>query len=136
MNPAHIEPTGWESHVNNPNNNWGSNIISNVVTARTQTAPYNLLALPVFSDTRLITNDLTDTMIYPITREIFTDPILASDGNNYERIAITTGLTGNHYSTLTNKHLDTKTLHSNITVQNILMNIYERTPQKVIPCIP
>ena len=41
------------------------------------------------SNTRQIPNDLRDGLIFPIAREIFKDPVLASDGNTCERLAIT-----------------------------------------------
>ena len=65
---------------------WGSACI--------QIAPYILPALQL-SDTRRIPNDLKDDLICPITREVFKDPVLASDGNTYEQLVITTWLKGN-----------------------------------------
>ena len=62
----------------------------------------------MFSDTRLLNNGLKDDLICPATREIFTDPGLASDGNTYEPLAITTWLKGNHNSPITSQHLKKK----------------------------
>ena len=99
-----INPGRGSNVTSNINSGWGTNITSNEVSACTHIPPYILPALQL-SDTRLITNNLRDDLICPITRDVFKDPILANDGNTYEKNSITTWLKNKHKSILTNQRL-------------------------------
>ena len=100
MNVSRSLDIGWEHHVNrlnsglgsnttlNKNSDWVTNITSNEGSAYTHIPSYTLPALQL-SEPRQITNDLRDDLICPITIEIFKEPVLASDVNNYEQYSIT-----------------------------------------------
>ena len=71
-----------------------------------------------------------DDLIFPITRKLFKDPVLASDVHNYDRDAITACLEKSKQTPLINEVLGNNILNSNITVRKLLMNLAARTPQK------
>ena len=72
-------------------------------------------------------NDLRDDLVCSIAREIFTDPVVASDGSNYERDTIITWLMNKYQAPITNQHLDNTIFSSNITIQKLLINLSART---------
>lgn len=56
----------------------------------------------------------------PITQEIFVDPVMADDGNTYERAAIESWLLKHDTSPLTNVKLNSKYLVPNLTVKKLV----------------
>ena len=92
--------TGWQRHDNFTSSSWGNNtnsttnsgwvanISSNEVSAGVPNPTYILPTLEL-SDTSEIPIDLKDYLICPITREMFKDPVLVSDGYTYDRDVIT-----------------------------------------------
>ena len=67
--------------------------------------------------------------ICSITVEIMTDPVFTSDGNSYERAAITEWLRTHDTSPRTGAVLANKTLVPNITLRNIIRNFLEAHPE-------
>ena len=59
-------------------------------------------------------------MSCPITQEIMVDPVMAADGNTYERKAIRDWFENNNTSPLTGCELKDKTLHENRAVRDIV----------------
>ena len=96
MNEARSLENSLERHVistncglgsnthSNINSGWGTNSASNERSACTQLAPYILPALQLFN-TRQVPNDLRDVLMCPIAKDIFTDHVVARDGNTYQR---------------------------------------------------
>jgi hypothetical protein len=70
-------------------------------------------------DNTLIEIDEKD-LICPITRMIFNEPVMATDGYFYERQKIEAWLEGNNTSPMTGMQLESKNLYSNIIFQNIV----------------
>ena len=56
----------------------------------------------------------------PITRDIMTDPVVASDGHTYERGAIKRWLEENDTSPMTNEFLDSHYVYPNHAVRSII----------------
>ncbi len=56
--------------------------------------------------------------VCPLTREIFTDPVITKDGHTYERAAIEMWLANHDTSPLTNTRLADKSLTPNISLRN------------------
>tara|TARA_B100001121_G_scaffold307466_1_gene329051 strand:- start:2073 stop:4199 length:2127 start_codon:yes stop_codon:yes gene_type:complete len=65
-------------------------------------------------------------IICPITQEIIVDPVILSDGQTYEREAITQWLRTSSKSPITGLPLDNRTLIPNIALKNIIENIVEQ----------
>ena len=68
------------------NSGWGGNSLSNERSAGGTSSTYRLPALDF--DTGKISGSLAQKLMCPIAHDIFKDPVLASDGNTYERWAI------------------------------------------------
>jgi hypothetical protein len=64
-----------------------------------------------------------DDLTCPITKEIFRDPVICSDGFTYERYAIETYLRINKISPMTAVVLDNTKLIPNISMRNIIRSI-------------
>lgn len=64
--------------------------------------------------------DYVGLLCCPITHEIFCDPVMATDGNTYERKAIQEWFSKNSTSPLTNMELKDKTLTPNHLVKRIV----------------
>ena len=60
------------------------------------------------------------SMVCPITHEVFRDPVVASDGHTYERIAIERWLEAHNTSPVTNEALRGRTLHENVLARNVI----------------
>lgn len=61
------------------------------------------------------------SFVCPITHDIFYDPVLASDGHTYERVAIDEWLwTGRITSPVTNERLLDGTVHDNVALRNVI----------------
>ncbi len=56
----------------------------------------------------------------PISLELMTDPVVASDGCTYERESITRWLSEHNTSPTTNVQLQPRTLHSNRAIRNLI----------------
>ena len=66
-----------------------------------------------------------------ITHEIFKDPVLASEGNTYERWAINNWIKTYKKSPPTNEILDNNILNNNIAVRQMLTTLVESIPPEV-----
>ena len=64
-----------------------------------------LSASSIASPARLRSKDIPDVLICPITHEMMTDPVIASDGHTYERKAILSWFSKHTTSPMTNKEL-------------------------------
>jgi len=62
----------------------------------------------------------------PITGELFTDPVVASDGHTYERSAITEWLESHQTSPLTRSWLSTTDLQPNFALKSLLEDWHTR----------
>ena len=62
----------------------------------------------------------------PITQMLFVDPVVATDGNTYERQAIEIWLKNNSKSPLTNLKLESKNLTSNTILKKIMNDFIEK----------
>lgn len=72
--------------------------------------------------------DLTDigSFICPITRSIFYNPVITSDGHTYERYAIEEWFKYNNTSPNTNKKLDNLVLIPNIVLRQSIIEYKEK----------
>jgi len=61
-----------------------------------------------------------DSLICPITLELFRDPVLAEDGHTYEREAITQWIQNNGRSPLTDQPLSLQRLYPNHAIQKLI----------------
>jgi len=61
--------------------------------------------------------------ICPITQSLFVDPVVAADGNTYERTAIEKWLAAHSTSPLNNEELPSKTVYPSITVRQAVTGI-------------
>eukprot|EP00112_Aurelia_sp_Birch-Aquarium-sp1_P006514 Seg1718.3 transcript_id=Seg1718.3/GoldUCD/mRNA.D3Y31 product="WD repeat SAM and U-box domain-containing protein 1" protein_id=Seg1718.3/GoldUCD/D3Y31 len=70
-----------------------------------------------------------DEFLCPITREIMSDPVIASDGFSYERAAITGWIeSGKVTSPMTNAPLSNPTLTPNRSLKNAIMRSFSTAP--------
>ena len=67
----------------------------------------------------------------PITTEIFYDPVIASDGQTYEKAAIEEWLKSHDKSPLTGVALDTKKLIPNFVMKKLISSFYEERKQEI-----
>eukprot|EP00825_Cyclidium_porcatum_P045184 TRINITY_DN67_c0_g4_i1.p1 TRINITY_DN67_c0_g4~~TRINITY_DN67_c0_g4_i1.p1 ORF type:complete len:405 (-),score=83.82 TRINITY_DN67_c0_g4_i1:155-1369(-) len=65
---------------------------------------------------------IPDDFYCPITQEIFVDPVMAEDGNTYERVAIEAWFQKHDTSPLTNQQLTSKHLVQNLTVKKLVQD--------------
>eukprot|EP01117_Protostelium_nocturnum_P017755 TRINITY_DN7282_c0_g4_i1.p1 TRINITY_DN7282_c0_g4~~TRINITY_DN7282_c0_g4_i1.p1 ORF type:complete len:178 (-),score=59.55 TRINITY_DN7282_c0_g4_i1:112-645(-) len=80
---------------------------------------------PKAKDSTIDENDL----ICPITGEFMKDPVMAADGHNYERTAITKWLTTKLTSPITNERLKRKTVYPNHRLKAIINSHLENKAQ-------
>lgn len=59
----------------------------------------------------------------PITKKVFTDPVIAHDGGTYERIAIEDWFKHSLRSPITHEVLLNKTLIPNLSIKNIILEL-------------
>ncbi|CAF0965578.1 unnamed protein product [Rotaria sordida] len=72
-------------------------------------------------------NNMLDCFTCPLTKEIFHDPVVLSDGFTYERSAIQQWLDlGNRRSPMTNIELTNVTLVPNMVIKQALSELYEK----------
>ncbi|CAF1169032.1 unnamed protein product [Didymodactylos carnosus] len=71
-----------------------------------------------------------DSLICPITFEVFRDPVVAEDGHTYERQAITDWIKKDGTSPITRQKLTIDTLRPNYTVKKIVEEIENNQQQK------
>ena len=71
-----------------------------------------------------------DSLICPITLELFRDPVLALDGHTYERKAIEDWIRQNGTSPLTRQELSLGHLYSNLLVKNLVADFEKSLEQK------
>jgi len=76
-----------------------------------------------------LSNVVPDEFLCPITREIMTDPVIASDGFSYERSAISGWIeSGKITSPMTNSPLSNPTLTPNRSLKNAIMRYFVNSP--------
>jgi len=71
-------------------------------------------------------DEIPKELLCPITKRLFYAPVIAADGNTYERIAIETWMSNIEVSPLTGIKLDNKDLVPNLTFSKIVKNLYEK----------
>ncbi|CAF1086367.1 unnamed protein product [Didymodactylos carnosus] len=76
-----------------------------------------------------MSNSLEDSLICPITYELFKDPVVAEDGHTYEKDAIIAWIKKGGTSPLTHQKLAVETLRPNYVVKK-LVDAFEQTIQK------
>jgi len=77
-----------------------------------------------------IREDLPENYLCPITQEVMTDPVVAADGQTYQRESITEWLTrGKRKSPLTGAMLSHTILLDNIFAKNVIREFLERRPE-------
>ncbi len=65
--------------------------------------------------------NIPDHHLCPITQEVMTDPVIASDGQTYERKSITEWLSrGNRRSPLTGTNLSSPVIYENVFARKTL----------------
>ena len=116
------------------NSGRGGNRVSNEGSARDTRPTYRLPFLDL--DTSKTSGPLAQSLICPITHDVFKDLILGSDGNTYERVAINNCLKTSKKSPLTNEVLDNNILKSNVAVCQMLTSLAESTPPEVETVCP
>lgn len=74
--------------------------------------------------------EIPDKYLCPITKELMTDPVIAADGQTYQRESITEWIRrGNRKSPLTDSILTYTILIDNITAKNIIRDFLEKHPE-------
>ncbi len=73
---------------------------------------------------------MPDDLLCPITHEIIIDPVIASDGHTYERVAIEEWFKTNDTSPF-NIHLPHKYLNHSIDIKNRIHNFLKEHPQYI-----
>jgi hypothetical protein len=68
-----------------------------------------------------------DEFLCPITQEIMFDPVVASDGRTYERIAIQTWLSTKNTSPMTKEPIIDKTLRTNWAIRSAIQRFLDRS---------
>lgn len=63
---------------------------------------------------------MTDSLICPITQQLFSMPVIADDGYTYEESAIVTWIQQNHTSPMTKQHLSVDSLRPNRLIKNLI----------------
>ncbi|CAF1052193.1 unnamed protein product [Rotaria magnacalcarata] len=63
---------------------------------------------------------MTDSLICPITQEIFSVPVIADDGYTYEESAIVAWIQENHTSPMTRQPLSIESLRPNRVIKNLI----------------
>ena len=66
------------------------------------------------------TDKVPDDFLCPITQEIFSEPVMADDGNTYEKSAIEAWFLYHDTSPLTNVKLATKKIIPNLTLKKLI----------------
>jgi len=69
---------------------------------------------------------LTESYFCPLTKELFIDPVVTSDGNTFERHAIEQWLRTNDASPLTKEKLENKLLFPNPLIQKHILDHYNK----------
>ena len=65
-------------------------------------------------------HQITDSLICPITQQLFLTPVLAEDGYTYEESAIVAWIQQNHTSPMTRKPLSVEGLHPNRIIKDLI----------------
>ncbi len=66
-----------------------------------------------------------NSLLCPITLEMFIEPVIGSDGHTYERSAIVDWLHRNKISPMTYEPMSINSLRSNLAVKNIIEELLE-----------
>ncbi|CAF1690039.1 unnamed protein product, partial [Adineta ricciae] len=61
-----------------------------------------------------------DSLICPITKQLFSVPVIADDGYTYEESAIVSWIQENHTSPMTRQALNLRNLRPNRTIKNLV----------------
>src|SRR5258708_2976276 len=69
-----------------------------------------------------------DLLVCPLTHEIFFDPVIAQDGQIYERIVIDEWFRNNNTSPITRTNID-PTLTECYTIKNIITTLLKQHPE-------
>ena len=69
---------------------------------------------------------LTESYFCPLTKELFIDAVMTSDGNTFEKHAIEEWLKTSEVSPLTHEKLDSKFLMPNPIVQTHILDHYKK----------
>jgi len=89
--------------------------------------PGNLVKYPSVGSHRSSSSVVNHAFICPITREVMTDPVMATDGFTYERAAIEQWLRTKSTSPQTNSKLSSTNLIPNHSLKSMIME-YQRHP--------
>ncbi|GMH36005.1 hypothetical protein BSKO_03873 [Bryopsis sp. KO-2023] len=73
---------------------------------------------PPLSNNSNQSNDAPDRFICPITQDVMEDPVVASDGFTYERIAIQRWMTKTATSPMTRQRLQHRHLYTNMLLRS------------------
>jgi len=122
--PEMIDLTGFNAHNDRGGRNRYRQSQSSSVRARQEAwgnnVPEHVLPpLPILDTTDLPEEDLTG-VISSITLQVFTDPVLADNGNTYERDYTEIWLKKNHISPITRQPMSLNTLCPNISIRQII----------------
>ncbi|KAL0476932.1 hypothetical protein AKO1_006471 [Acrasis kona] len=78
-------------------------------------------AAPIATDNQKVLHDvLSNMLICPITQEIFTEPVILSDGNTYEKEAILKWLVDHNTSPITREKLSSRVMVPNYMIQSLI----------------
>jgi len=83
------------------------------------------------NDGRSVVDALKQAHTCPITHALFVDPVVAADGNTYEREAIEKWLSSHSKSPVSNQELSCKTLFPSITARQSVTEIVNSEPDEV-----
>lgn len=73
---------------------------------------------------------IPEAFICPITQDIMTEPVVASDGHTYERTAIELWLTNNNRSPMTGLQLENKQLVPSYTLKSMIREFLDTNKKK------
>lgn len=77
-----------------------------------------------------IQNKISELYLCPISHEIMTDPVIASDGNTYQRKSITEWFRrGKRKSPVTGEIIQSNLINDNFLVKEIIMNFIKKNPE-------
>jgi len=76
-------------------------------------------------------DNVPEELLCPITGVIFLDPVMTSDGQTYERSAISRWLENHDTSPTTNSKLDNKNLITNFVIKQLVKSYYDDNAKKI-----
>ncbi len=76
--------------------------------------------------------EIPDGFLCPITQEVMLDPVVAADGQSYQRESITEWLRrGKRKSPLNGSNLSSTILYDNVALRNVIRDFVEKRPYAI-----